>query len=355
MWMTRRCKMMSMHALLLLLAAAAPLRSAVVEVRPAAFLSAPPAVMAPAGFLTALPAASVPILSAPSAVAPLQPPVSAPVPVSAPGLNRLAVVGDAGTMDHHQQAIADAMISEHAKAPFASVLVLGDNVYQDGETEKFDAAIREPYAALFDGGARFFPVMGNHDVRTEHGDPQRAYWGAPRWYKASIGTVDAFAIDTNILIPHHQKHAYDDALPETAAAAREMLEWLDTELGKSTAKHIVVYGHHPLYVSTNEEQKVEESAELRALLEPILKKHGVKLYLSGHKHHYERSAPVDGVTYVISGAGGQLSEKPVVYPSGVAEVVIKKRHFLIMDADDDGLHVRALDKHGEVLDEFVVR
>jgi hypothetical protein len=35
--------------------------------------------------------------------------------------------------------------------------------------------------------------------------------------------------------------------------------------------------------------------------------------------------------------------------------VLQKRHFLMLEARPDGLHVTALDKHGDVLDEFVVR
>jgi 3',5'-cyclic AMP phosphodiesterase CpdA len=343
-----------MHFFLALLAAT-PSWSAALPVRLEALPAAPPsafraaaAPLSTSGAGTVLPP---PLPTAP----PLQPAVSVALNPDAAGISRIAAVGDAGTADVPQASIARAMASEHARAPFASVLVLGDNVYKNGEPEKFDAAVREPYAALFDGGARFYPVLGNHDVRAAGGEAQRAYWGAPRWYKASIGTVEAFALDTTLLIPHHQKHAYDDALPETAQLASEMLAWLDDELGKSTARHVVVYGHHPLYVSTNEAEKVAEAAELRALLEPILKKHGVKLYLSGHKHHFERSRPVDGVVHVISGAGGQLSENPVLYPSGVAETVIQKRHFLMIEAADDGLRVRALNKRGEILDEFIVR
>lgn len=285
----------------------------------------------------------------------LQPPVAAPIAADAPGLNRIAVVGDAGTADAGQRKIADAMAAERARAPFASVLVLGDNVYQNGEPAKFDAAIRDPYAALFDGGARFFPVMGNHDVRTGGGERQRAYWGAPRWYKKTIGEADVFALDTTVLLPRHQKGAYDADMPEAERLAREQLAWLDSELAKSTAKHVIVYGHHPLYVSTNEEAKVEESARLRETLEPILVKHGVKLYLAGHKHHYERSKPTNGVTHVISGAGGQLSKKKLTYPSGVSAAVIQSRHFLVLEPREDGLHVRALDKNGAVLDEFTLR
>jgi len=58
---------------------------------------------------------------------------------------------------------------------------------------------------------------------------------------------------------------------------------------------------------------------------------------------------------VISGAGGQLSDKPVVYPSGVAATVIQKRHFLTLEATSEGLRVRAVNKRGEVLDELVIR
>jgi len=330
--------------LILALLAAVPARAAVVPVR----FEAPPPVAAPLLAATLSPA--------PASGVPLQLPVSAPLAASAPGIDRIAVVGDAGTADAHQERIARAMTAEHARSPFASVLVLGDNVYQNGEPEKFDAAIRRPYAALFDGGTRFFPVMGNHDVRTGGGDAQRAYWGAPRWYQKSIGKVEVFALDTTVLLPRHQKQAYDADLSEAERLGREQLAWLDKALGESEADHIVVYGHHPMYVSTNEEQKVEEAARLRELLEPVLKKHGVKLYLAGHRHHYERSAPVDGVTHVISGSGGQLSGgDDDRYPSGVAAKALQKRHFLMLEARPDGLRVTALDKNGAVLDEFVVR
>lgn len=340
-----------MKALLLLLAAL-PSWGAVLPVR---FEAA----RAPQVLLSALPApadAGLPSAAITPALMPaLQPPVAAPMPADAPGLGRIAVVGDAGTAGRSQRKIADAMAAERARAPFASVLVLGDNVYENGEPEKFDAAIRDPYAALFDGGVRFFPVMGNHDVRAGGGQRQRAYWGAPRWYKKTIGDAEVFALDTTVLLPRHQKKAYDAVMPEVERLAREQLAWLDAELAKSAAKHVIVYGHHPLYVSTNDKGKVSESVLLRAILEPILKKHGVKLYLAGHKHHYERSKPTEGVTHVISGAGAKLSRKRLTYPSGVSEKVVQRRHFLVLETADEGLRVRALDKDGKTLDEFVLR
>jgi 2',3'-cyclic-nucleotide 2'-phosphodiesterase (5'-nucleotidase family) len=38
-------------------------------------------------------------------------------------------------------------------------------------------------------------------------------------------------------------------------------------------------------------------------LEPILRRHHVDLVLAGHDHHYERTHPIDGITYVVSGGG----------------------------------------------------
>lgn len=342
-----------MKALLLLLAAL----PASAGVLPLAFEASRAPALSFALYPSAVDAGLPPSGMAPvPALRPLQPPIAAPVPVDAPGLARIAVVGDAGTGDAHQRAIAGAMAAERERSPFAAVLALGDNVYRHGEPAKFDGAIRDMYAALFDGGARFFPVMGNHDIRAGDGEPQRRYWGdAPRWFKKTLGDVEVFALDTTVLLPRHQQRSYKDEIPEMERLGREQLAWLDAELAKSAAKHVVVYGHHPLYVSSNEEAKAEETALLRESLEPILLKHGVKLYLSGHQHHYERSRPVDGLVHVVSGAGGgHLSRGPLSYPSGVAEKTLEERHFLVLDVGEDGIRVRALDADGKTLDDFTV-
>lgn len=247
------------------------------------------------------------------------------------------------------------MADEHERAPFASVLVLGDNVYEHGEPAWFEGAIREPYAPLLAKGVRFFPVMGNHDVRAEGGKAQREYWGAPRWYKKSIGPADFFAIDTTVLLPRHQDGAYEGVLSTASRLAREQLAWLDAELARSTASHRVVFGHHPLYVTTSQLRKLAEARQLRSILEATLRKHGVALYLAGHEHHYERSEPVGGVVHVISGAGGKRSWWPLFFPSGAAERIVRRRHFLMLALSRGEVRARALGADGAVLDEFILR
>jgi hypothetical protein len=57
---------------------------------------------------------------------------------------------------------------------------------------------------------------------------------------------------------------------------------------------------------------------------------------------------------VISGAGGQLAGGSPTRLSGVAATMIARRHFLVLEPHEDGLHVRAVDKDGQAFDEFVV-
>lgn len=287
--------------------------------------------------------------------APLQPPVGVPFAPDAPGRERVAVVGDAGTRTRGQHEVARALAAEHERAPFASVLVLGDNVYEHGEPAWFEGAIRAPYAPLFAKGVRFFPVLGNHDVRARGGGAQRAYWGAPRWYKKTIGPADFFALDTTILLPRYQDGSYDGELEEVRRLAREQLAWLDAELARSTAPYRIVYGHHPLHLTTAQPRKIYEAKLLRSILEGTLTKRGVGLYLAGHEHHYERSEPAGGVVHVISGAGGKRSWWPLFFSTGASEKVVRRRHFLVLELAGGAVRARAIDSEGAVFDEFILR
>jgi hypothetical protein len=68
-----------------------------------------------------------------------------------------------------------------------------------------------------------------------------------------------------------------------------------------------VFLHRSPYGSSRHggDEKVRED------LEPLFAKHGVDLVFSGHDHVYERTVPIRGVTYVVSGGGGRR-----LYPAG---------------------------------------
>src|SRR5687768_3609422 len=60
---------------------------------------------------------------------------------------RFAVVGDTGTGDKYQIAVARQMAAEHTRNPFEFVLMLGDNIY-GGKFSKIGAVFDMPYAEL---------------------------------------------------------------------------------------------------------------------------------------------------------------------------------------------------------------
>ena len=76
------------------------------------------------------------------------------------------------------------------------------------------------------------------------------------------------------------------------------------------------------------------------------------LVLAGHDHDYQRSEPVEGVTYVVSGGGGAS-----IRPTGTADftsVSVSTTHFLDLLVYDDRLVARAIDASGSLVDRFTL-
>lgn len=72
------------------------------------------------------------------------------------------------------------------------------------------------------------------------------------------------------------------------------------ELKSSAAAWKIVFGHHPIYSSGH----YGTNQALIDSLTPLFQKYGVQLYINGHEHNYERTQPIQGTTYLITGIGG---------------------------------------------------
>ncbi|MDP9072293.1 MAG: metallophosphoesterase [Actinomycetota bacterium] len=90
--------------------------------------------------------------------------------------------------------------------------------------------------------------------------------------------------------------------------------------------------HHPPYSSG----KHGSTPGARERLEPILARHDVDLVLAGHDHHYERTHPIDGVTYVVSGGGCKTTAAGRSRFTVVSESTLQ---FLLVDITGDRLVV----------------
>lgn len=237
-------------------------------------------------------------------------------------LVRLAAVGDVGTGDEHEWETAGFMAEAGASDPFDGLILLGDNVYPDGDPERLDATVFDPFAPILDAGASLLPVLGNHDVRDGNGPGQVSRLGMPHnWYSVAIGHVLFIGLDSN--------RVEDPA----------QLEWLEDTLAGTPHTTIIAAMHHPAYSAG----KHGSTRDVQELWVPLFEQYGVDLVLAGHDHDYQRSIPIDGVTYFVSGGGARLR------PAGTAEFsayTASVRHFLDIQIWEDRIEVTAVSSEG---------
>ncbi len=256
-----------------------------------------------------------------------------PTPASPPIL-RFISVADTGTGAEGQYAVAAAMTEYRRENPFNFAVLAGDNIYNNGEIEKINAVFEKPYQPLLQQGVKFYACLGNHDIRTDNGDPQVKYPGfnmQGRYYTFLRDPVQFFALDTN-----------------RNADWKNQLVWLEKELSQSTAPWKVVFGHHQIYSSGvyGLNQPFIET------LTPLFQKYGVQLYINGHEHSYERTRSIDGTTYLICGAGG--GTRPVGR-SEWTEYSASRLSFAAFDVYEDQMFVSSIGTDKRVFDRGVIQ
>jgi len=247
---------------------------------------------------------------------------------------RFLAVADTGSGDANQRAVAQQMALVNRLRPVDLVLLGGDNIYPSGDMDLVQVTFEKPYRELIAAGVPFHAVLGNHDIRTANGERQLAYgpFGMKgRFYTVRQGLVEFFLLDTNM----------------NADWARQ-LPWLTQSLSRSSAPWKVVVGHHPVYSSGfygNDHVAKRRFARL-------FQRYGVALYINGHEHHYERSKPIDGTTYLVVGGGG-ASLRPV-QPLDQSAKAISSFSFAELEAHRDGLSITAWSDKGQRLDRALI-
>lgn len=239
----------------------------------------------------------------------------------------LAAVGDVGDSGDREDATAAAIAAIGAGQRYDAMLLLGDNVYPSGDPKRLASTVFTPFAATLDQGTELLAILGNHDVKAGHGEEQMSALGMPgRWWQRRIGEVLIVGLDSNDI--------------ENGA----QLEFLDRALAETDATWRIVLLHHPPYSAGY--QGSDETA--RDAVAPIVERHGVQLVLSGHDHDYQRSKVINGVTYIVSGAGAGTRRTG---EASFTEVSFSWHHFVDIAVFDDHMVIRAVNQDGRVADE----
>ena len=254
-----------------------------------------------------------------------------------------AVLGDNGSGGRQAIAVAERMARTYGASPFGLVALLGDICYYGNFADRYDDVFRRPMAPLIDAGVGFELAIGNHDAELHHSDDGLAeieaelrLLGTPgRYYTSSHGPADLFYLDSSV--------------PGLFGAdASGQIEWLDDALASSSNQWKIVALHHPPYSSGEH----GSTPGFDDLLQPVLARNHVDLVLAGHDHHYERTRPLDGITYVVSGGGCKTTGVGRSDFTAVAESTLQ---FLHVDIDGDRLTGTSVRPDGSTADRFTLR
>ncbi|MEY4544017.1 MAG: hypothetical protein RL685_212 [Pseudomonadota bacterium] len=242
---------------------------------------------------------------------------------------RFVVFGDSGSDSDGQRSVHDQL----SQVPFDLILHTGDVAYEAGSLAALERTFFDVYANYL-RNAPVFPTTGNHDYRTDSGEPFRQVFALPdnggpdgneRWYSFNFGAVHFVALDTEWELP-------------------QQTEWLARDLGANHLPWTIAYLHRPPFSSGEHGSNLA----VRSAFTPLFERYGVQLVFAGHDHDYERTVPINGVTYVVTGGGGR-GTRPVGSSSFTA-FSEDALHFVAVSIEGTVLLLHAIGATGRQLD-----
>jgi 3',5'-cyclic AMP phosphodiesterase CpdA len=247
------------------------------------------------------------------------------------------VVGDSGSGGKGQRVVAGLL----GRLEPDLALHTGDVVYPAGEERHYDRRFFTPYRELIKE-VPVFPVLGNHDVRKGNGaaflDNFHPPLGSPgstkRYYSFDWGDAHFVALDSELY--------YGDK----GSSAERQKAFLERDLAATDKRWKVAFLHRSPYGTS----KHGGDDRVRYDLEPLFARYKVDLVFAGHDHVYERTVPIRGVTYVVSGGGGRR-----LYPAGRGRLTACSRsahHAVLVRVEGGRLSLEATEPDGTVFDRF---
>lgn len=235
------------------------------------------------------------------------------------------------------ETVFEEIFRQLAAARVEFVLHLGDMVENADSTQQWEYLLAKAESA----GLRLMPVVGNHDRLPGYHD--RGEICFRRYFPHLPGTFYHFRFrDLNFLMLNSER----SFLPGSEQAG--FLRWqLEHHPGTT-----IVCLHRPVFSASRRD--LANQYLRRMLVHGTLVGSDVVLVLSGHHHTYERTLPLDGITYVVSGGGSRKLYPPEPPDARTAVSRPNVNHYGVVDVHADHLVVRVMDVAGVEFDWFAL-
>lgn len=222
------------------------------------------------------------------------------------------VVGDIGGVPYppfqtpSQKDVAALLAKVTSQLNCQFVLGVGDNFYFDGVSNvsdpRFTLTFEQTYSNMKE--IPWYMIAGNHD-HLKNVSAQIGYskvskrWKFPFFYYSEVHsipdsnkTAEIVSIDTTLLCWNKRVNG--------APTHQEQMKWIEKKLSDSKSAYLIVAGHHPVLSGG-----LHGSTDcLIRKIKPLLEKHKVTAYFSGHDHNLQHIKEGNSdVHYFVTGSG----------------------------------------------------
>ncbi len=240
------------------------------------------------------------------------------------------VIGDtrAGNSLAHKK-----LVNEMSRHEAAFYIHTGDFVHDATDPEQWNEffEIERPLLSKIP----IVPVAGNHDI-SDIGIYTSLFFREERFYSFEYANIMVLVVDSTVPIEKGDRQ----------------YRFLEKELARyesSGADHLFVSMHHPPFSSG----KHGYDMNVMETVVPLLEKHNVVAVMSGHEHNYERTKPINGIVYLVTGGGGSPL-RPVDF-SSFTEKALVALHFIKITVSSESVYMKTIDINGKVVDETRLR
>ncbi len=179
-----------------------------------------------------------------------------------------------------------------------------------------------------------FGVMGNHERKGSRYYEVFALPNNEKWYSFDYGPCHFTILDNY----------------EPWNVGSYQYKWLEEDLAMTDKPIKIVCFHEPIYCSGGHNPRTN----VRAAWEPLFNQYNVDLVFQSHCHYYQRTNPINGTIYVVTGGAGA----PLYSPKDASFVNIseKAHHYCVLDGSLKTMEMTISARYinGTIFDEFVV-